>query len=165
MKLTFRTLLAVALLFGAARPSHAQIVWGGGGVGASAPRVDPVTTVRSPHVRMPRIVQMPVFINGVLQTNRLSVDSGGSLSAAEQTATRAQVPSHASGGSWNGSQPVWGGGSPAPAISSGGTARATPHAATLRNATSSPSVAAQPARRPARIEWGTPTVQKGSPVP
>jgi hypothetical protein len=108
-----RALLAVALLSGVATVAHAQVVWGGGGVGASASRteVDPSTTIRHPHVRTVQSEPMQIYINGVLQTGRLAVDGNG-FSAVQPTSLP-QVPSHASGGSWNGSQPVWGGSPPA----------------------------------------------------
>ena len=155
MNNTHRALLAVALLAGVAAVAHAQVVWGGGGVGASAPRttVDPATTTRSPHVRVSHQAQMQVYINGVLQTRRLSVDSGSGFSAI-QSSSLPQVSSHASGGSWNGSQPVWGG-SP-PAASTTTAPRAT------RAETAAPAAATQ---RPAKIEWGTPSSAKAKPAP
>lgn len=157
-----RTFFAVALLFGAANVAHAQVVWGGGGVGASAPHptVDPLTITRSPHVRVARSVQMPVFINGVLQTGRLSVDSGGSFSATQQTSAQARAPSHASGGSWNGSQPVWGGSPPAAGATSATRGQRTP--ASTHAETAAPAAAPQ---RPAKIEWGTPSPAKTKPAP
>jgi hypothetical protein len=156
-----RALFAVALLSGAATIAHAQVVWGGGGVGASAPhtRVDPVVTTRSPHVRIAQPLQMQVYINGILQSNRLSVDSGSGFAASQQSSSLPQVPSHASGGAWNGSQPVWGG-SPAP---TGTATRTTIGASRAASASSHAPIAPLP--RPSKIVWGTPPTLKGSPVP
>lgn len=162
MNNTHRALLAVALLAGVAAVAHAQVVWGGGGVGASAPRttVDPATTTRSPHVRVSHQAQMHVYINGVLQTGRLSVDSGSGFSAIQSSSSLPQVSSHASGGSWNGSQPVWGG-SP-PAASTTTAPRAAPTVPSTRAETAAPAAATQ---RPAKIEWGTPSSAKAKPAP
>ena len=161
MNNTHRALLAVALLAGVAAVARAQVVWGGGGVGASAPRttVDPATTTRSPHVRVSHQAQMHVYINGVLQTGRLSVDSGSGFSAI-QSSSLPQVSSHASGGSWNGSQPVWGG-SP-PAASTTTAPRAAPTVPSTRAETAAPAAATQ---RPAKIEWGTPSSARAKPAP
>ncbi len=123
----------LALLAGAATLAHAQVVWGGGGIGASAPKtaVDPAAT-KSPHTRV--VAPMQVYHNGTLVTSRNGTDSSG-LWASQTTTSLPQVPSHASGGSWNGHQPVYGGSPPAAATT---------------------SAAAAPRRTP-RIEWGTPT--------
>ncbi len=161
MKTTHRTLLAVALLSGAATVVHAQVVWGGGGVGASASHttVDPATTTRLPHLRVSQPMEMQVYINGVLQTGRLSAESGSGFFAAQQTALP-QVPSHASGGSWNGSQPVWGG-SPL-AASTTSAPRSQRAAFTTRAETAAPAAAPQ---RPAKIEWGASSSAKAKPAP
>jgi len=155
-----RALVTVALLSGAARAAHAQVVWGGGGVGASATRtaVDPPTTIRVPHVRVSPPIPMQVYINGVLQTSRLSADSGGGFSFAPQTGALPQVPSHASGGSWNGSQPVWGGSPPTT-----GTTPRTPR--TVRSTPSEITAPAAVPQRPAKIEWGTAAPAKAKPAP
>jgi hypothetical protein len=162
MNRILRTLLAVALLSGAATVAPAQVVWGGGGVGASGtrPAVDPATTTRPPRVRVSHPMPMQVYINGVLQSGRLSVDSGSGFSAVQQTSSLPQAPSHASGGSWNGSQPVWGG---SPSTTGAPTAPRTP-----RTVTSSRTETVTPAavpHRPAKIEWGSPSTAKGSRVP
>lgn len=156
-----RTLFAVALLSGAANVAHAQVVWGGGGIGASAPHptVDPLTITRSPHVRVAHSGPMQIYINGVLQTGRLSADSGGAFSAVQQ-GSLPQAPSHASGGSWNGSQPVWGGSPPAAGATSATRGQRTP--ASAHAETAAPAAAPQ---RPAKIEWGTPSPAKPKPAP
>jgi hypothetical protein len=162
MKTTHRTILAVALLSGAATVVHAQVVWGGGGVGASASRttVDPAMTTRLPHVRVSQPVEMQVYINGVLQAGRLSVDNGIGFSAVQQASLLPRVPSQASGGSWNGSQPVWGG-SP-PAASTAAAPRPQRAAPSTRAETVAPAAAP---RRPAKIEWGASSSAQAKPAP